>query len=704
MSSRKYHSGAEKRKLKQQKENEAKNHPTIFKFLKPENDAKSNVTTHSSFNSDTMIENLETEIQVNNLDINSLNNYETELKLVANNSVSTNNVLMSSSNKIEISKDPGLWPETIDRFFREECIKLGSVFFQNRNKEYPASKRLFNSQNRFLGDNEVFGVPNNGNYLGILELISQFDPFLKEHILKYGNQGTGNPSYLSKTICEELIQLMGKKVLKTIIEEIHIAKYYSLIVDSTPDCSHIDQLSIVFRYVYLGEVKERFVHFIPINSHKGKSLFDVVDNFLISHNLTLKNCRGQSFDNAANMSGKYEGLQAHIKQKNPFAQFVPCAGHSLNLIGVSATESCQEAINFFSYLQKLYNFFSSSPRRWTVLTTNLSPNDNQKLLRLKSLSLTRWCCHFESVRALFINYDNILNCLENINNDTEEKFDVRREAKSIMKKFIKFETAFMCVLWQTILERFNKVSEKLQKPGLDLLSGCDLIRSLRQFIFHERNNYEKYDNLTQTVSTKIIDVGKRKQRRCENQTILCGKKKFQVDTFFVIIDKLTSELDRRLNSYNLFLSQFKFLVNFKTDNDPDIDSLNNCIQFYHNDLDDNLKTEISHFYHYIKTVSSDIDNCGAIAKLLYERQLIDIFPNVYIALRLYLTIPLTNCEAERSFSKLALIKNRLRSTQIEDRLNALTIMSIENDICKKLSFHDVLDTFASCKSRKKYFK
>ena len=141
------------------------------------------------------------------------------------------------------------------------------------------------------------------------------------------------------------------------------------------------------------------------------------------------------------------------------------------------------------------------------------------------------------------------------------------------------------------------------------------------------------------------------------------------------------ELDRRLNSYNLFLSQFKFLVNFNTDNEPDIDSLNNCTQFYHNDLDDNLKTEISRFYHYIKTVSLDIDSCGAIAKLLYyQRKLIDVFPNVYTALRLYLTIPLTNCEAECSFSKLALIKNRLTSTQIEDRLNALTIMSIENDM------------------------
>ncbi|VVC33446.1 Hypothetical protein CINCED_3A025163 [Cinara cedri] len=115
--------------------------------------------------------------------------------------------------------------------------------------------------------------------------------------------------------------------------------------------------------------------------------------------------------------------------------------------------------------------------------------------------------------SVLINYD-IINYSENINNDTEEKADIRREAKSIMNKCFKFKTAFMCILWQTILERFNKVSEKLQKPGLDLLSGCELIRSLRQFISHERNNYEKYDNLTRIVSTKIIDnhedVGKRK--------------------------------------------------------------------------------------------------------------------------------------------------------------------------------------------------
>lgn len=74
--------------------------------------------------------------------------------MVANNSVSINNVLISSFNKIEISKeDPTLWLKIIDTFFREECIKLESVFFQNRNKEYLASKRLLNSQNHFLSDN-----------------------------------------------------------------------------------------------------------------------------------------------------------------------------------------------------------------------------------------------------------------------------------------------------------------------------------------------------------------------------------------------------------------------------------------------------------------------------------------------------------------------------------------------------------------------
>ncbi len=110
----------------------------------------------------------------------------------------------------------------------------------------------------FRGTEERFGSLQNGNILGLLELISQFDPFLAGHILKYGNSGKGNISHLSKTSCEELIQLMGQKVHTLIVEEVKSSGYFSLSVDSTPDLSHIDQLSVVLWYLKDEQHIERF--------------------------------------------------------------------------------------------------------------------------------------------------------------------------------------------------------------------------------------------------------------------------------------------------------------------------------------------------------------------------------------------------------------------------------------------------------------
>ncbi|KAG8173322.1 hypothetical protein JTE90_003637 [Oedothorax gibbosus] len=51
-----------------------------------------------------------------------------------------------------------------------------------------------------FGENETIGSAHNGNFLGILELLSTFDPFLAGHINKYGNKGKGVTNYLSSTI------------------------------------------------------------------------------------------------------------------------------------------------------------------------------------------------------------------------------------------------------------------------------------------------------------------------------------------------------------------------------------------------------------------------------------------------------------------------------------------------------------------------
>ena len=66
------------------------------------------------------------------------------------------------------------------------------------------------------------------------------------------------------------------------------------------------------------------------------------------------------------------------------------------------------------------------------------------------------------------------------------------------------------------------------------------------------------------------------------------------------------------------------------------------------------------------------------------RKLIDVykacdylnFPNIHILLQLALTLPITSCESERSFSQLKLIKTSRRSTMIADRLSGLAIMKI----------------------------
>ena len=54
------------------------------------------------------------------------------------------------------------------------------------------------------------------------------------------------------------------------------------------------------------------------------------------------------------------------------------------------------------------------------------------------------------------------------------------------------------------------------------------------------------------------------------------------------------------------------------------------------------------------------------------------FPNIEIALRIYLCLMVTNCRGKRSFSKLKRIENDLRLTMRQDRLNRLTLMSLEH--------------------------
>ncbi|CAG9831899.1 unnamed protein product [Diabrotica balteata] len=93
---------------------------------------------------------------------------------------------------------------------------------------------------------------------------------------------------------------------------------------------------------------ERLVGFYYKNTgHSSQELEETVIGMLESLKLDIKNCRGQSYYNASNMSGKYSGLQAHIQIYNDLALFTPCAAHSLNMVVHNAADCCLEATSFF---------------------------------------------------------------------------------------------------------------------------------------------------------------------------------------------------------------------------------------------------------------------------------------------------------------------------------------------------------------------
>ena len=70
--------------------------------------------------------------------------------------------------------------------------------------------------------------------------------------------------------------ILAEQVKSTIINEIKNAKYFSISVDSTPDISHVDQLTIIVRYLKDDIIVERFITFVEIHSHTGLDLTNVL--------------------------------------------------------------------------------------------------------------------------------------------------------------------------------------------------------------------------------------------------------------------------------------------------------------------------------------------------------------------------------------------------------------------------------------------
>lgn len=91
----------------------------------------------------------------------------------------------------------------------------------------------------------------------------------------------------------------------------------------------------------------------------------------------------------------------------------------------------------------------------------------------------------------------------------------------------------------------------------------------------------------------------------------------------------------------------------------------------------------------------DINYAQDILQYILNNSYLEIFPNV---LRIFVTFPITVTSAERSFSKVKLIKNYIRSPISAEKLSALAILSIEKDIVKDCDFCNIINDMAIKKS------
>lgn len=206
-----------------------------------------------------------------------------------------------------------------------------------------------------------------------------------------------------------------------------------------------------------------------MESSTGESLSNLILKRLEEFNLLFEDCRGQSYDNGANMKGKSKGVQARLLKQNPRALFVSCGSHTLNLVVADAAKSSTDAINYFGNLQRIFTLFSASTQRWTILKHHVKTT-------VKSWSDTRWESRINSVQAVRFQTTEVRDALLKVREKATDSM-IKTEAQSLAEEVGSYRFSICSVVWYDMLAKIHHVSKALQSMSMQLDVALNLLRT-----------------------------------------------------------------------------------------------------------------------------------------------------------------------------------------------------------------------------------
>ncbi|CAJ1059664.1 zinc finger MYM-type protein 1-like [Xyrichtys novacula] len=413
------------------------------------------------------------------------------------------------------------------------------------------------------GHTEALYDPHNGNFLAQMELMAQFDPIMNEHIRKFQTKQT-KVHYLSK-ISEEIAR------------QVKAAKYFSVIMDCTPDTSHTEQLSIVLRVVKRepsvgASISEHFIGFVDVQDTTGRGLSETLLEKLDELNLNIRDCRGQSYDNGSNMMGHKQGVQARLLQLNEKALCVPCSSHTLNLVVADAAKSSVGSISFFGVLPRLYNLFSSSVQRWAVL------QEHVKHATVKSLSVTRWEARIDSVKVVRYHLPELIQALSGLQTLSVQKKDSETlsTATSIKAELMTWRFVLCTVIWYNILYQINRVSKILQSPSVSLETLKAETSAVRTYLENARESGLAAAQSDATKIAESLEIDRtfpaKRQRKTTKQFLYEGREEsqstpdeqFKREFFLPLVDTALTSLTDRFSKMEDVFGLYGFLFSKET--------------------------------------------------------------------------------------------------------------------------------------------